>query len=139
MEKVRQCQVPSACEHLKMVLKSVSWGYTACKCEVDIHFLGHLENKNAGVLQTPLNVRDNKVRFGREVVFVNMNLHGHRKVTQHDVICMLRKATAIALEPRGLLDSRICGSDSEAGDNRVTRAGNDSEQNRIRMRHHWPI
>jgi hypothetical protein len=52
---------------------------------------------------------------------------------------MLRKAASIALEPRGLLDSRICGHDSEAGYNRVTRAGDDSEQNRIRMRYHRPI
>src|SRR5258705_155929 len=48
--------------------------------QVDVDFFGDFEDENAGILQAPIHIGDNEVRFGCEASAVHVDLHGHGEV-----------------------------------------------------------
>jgi hypothetical protein len=54
----------------------------ACQRDVDTDFFGHFEDKDARVLESPLNVWHGEVRFCRKVRAIDVNLYGHGYVVR---------------------------------------------------------
>src|SRR5438552_8554843 len=57
-----------------------SRGYFTGQDEVDVDFLGHFQNEHTGVLQSPLHIRHDEMRFGAECSAVDVDLHRHAEV-----------------------------------------------------------
>src|ERR1035438_7216841 len=67
--------------------------------QVDIDHLSNFEDEDAGVFQSPLNVRNIELRFGRESCPFDVNLHGYCQVMR----------SAVKGEDAGHLNGGIAG------------------------------
>ena len=55
-------------------------GQAAVQIQIDVDFLGHPENKDAGIFEPSLDIESGEVTSHRQIRSVDVNLHGRREV-----------------------------------------------------------